>query len=64
MKRWTRTSWRSMTGCQEATQVREAGLEYVFSRDGLIVEPMLPHVIAACVKQLVITYAKLKLFAE
>ena len=40
------------------------GLEYVFSCDGLIIEPMLPHVIAACVKHLVIAYPKLKPFAE
>ena len=46
------------------TQVRDAGLEYVFNRDGLIVEPMFPDVIAACVKQLVITHSKLKPFAE
>jgi hypothetical protein len=33
-----------------------------FSRDVLIVEPMFPHVIDACVKRLVVTYPKLKPF--
>ncbi len=40
------------------------GLAYVFSRDELIVEPMFPHVIAACIEQVVVSYPKLKPFAE
>jgi hypothetical protein len=45
-------------------RLRETGLAYAFSRDGLIVEPMLPHVIAACIEQVVVPYAKLKPFAH
>ena len=45
-------------------QLRETGLAYAFSRDGLIVEPMFPHVIAACVEQVVVPYPKLKPFAH